>query len=170
MKKKSKPKEYIKIKAHLLDCVDFLNFKYKLNLETPNALFIIYKLADWVHRIGKHGVMNCQLKLIDSICETEGVAKFFSDEGWVKTTKNGFYFTPKFPCCPAYARKGFSEKFRRNFLQDKECAICSSIENLEIDHIIPVCDGGSHDQNNLQVLCRSCNRKKSSKSGEFYGR
>jgi hypothetical protein len=42
----------------------------------------------------------------------------------------------------------------------RKCQACSSKENLEIDHIVPVSKGGTGEESNLQVLCRSCNRKK----------
>lgn len=41
------------------------------------------------------------------------------------------------------------------------CAYCKSIKNLEIDHIIPLSRGGKEDEDNMQVLCKPCNRKKS---------
>jgi 5-methylcytosine-specific restriction endonuclease McrA len=34
---------------------------------------------------------------------------------------------------------------------------------LHIDHIIPRKAGGTHDLDNLQVLCKACNLRKSSK-------
>ncbi len=40
------------------------------------------------------------------------------------------------------------------------CVWCESTERLEIDHKIPISRGGTGDRDNLQVLCRSCNRKK----------
>jgi len=40
------------------------------------------------------------------------------------------------------------------------CVFCSATKNLEIDHIIPVSKEGTSQVDNLQVLCRSCNRKK----------
>ena len=40
------------------------------------------------------------------------------------------------------------------------CVYCSATDHLEIDHIIPVSAGGPSLRDNLQVLCRSCNRKK----------
>ena len=44
-----------------------------------------------------------------------------------------------------------------------KCIYCKSTENLTIDHILPICRGGTHDFSNLQILCKSCNSKKGSK-------
>lgn len=33
-------------------------------------------------------------------------------------------------------------------------------ENLEMDHIIPMKDGGKHTIDNIQALCRTCNARK----------
>lgn len=36
-----------------------------------------------------------------------------------------------------------------------------SDDNLgEIDHIVPVCHGGSNELDNLRLLCKGCNRDK----------
>jgi hypothetical protein len=43
------------------------------------------------------------------------------------------------------------------------CSRCSSRENLEYDHIIPVSKGGSNTARNIELLCQDCNRKKSNK-------
>ena len=37
-------------------------------------------------------------------------------------------------------------------------------KELSIDHIVPLCRDGTHDEANLQTLCRSCNSKK----GRYY--
>lgn len=46
-----------------------------------------------------------------------------------------------------------------------QCVLCSSKQNLEFDHIIPFSKGGSNTYRNLQLLCRSCNAKKSNNIG-----
>ena len=170
MSKKAKPKEYLKMRLSLLDSIDFLDFRYQLEIEQAEALLIIYRAADWVHRIGKHGMINAKPEALDIVCGKQGVARAFIERGWIKMCERGFYFSTKFPCCPAYTRKIFSEKFRKQFMKAKSCVKCQSLDFLEIDHIVPVSAGGSHEIENLQVLCRSCNRKKSSKTGEKHGR
>jgi NMD protein affecting ribosome stability and mRNA decay len=40
------------------------------------------------------------------------------------------------------------------------CCYCGSMENLEIDHIIPISKGGREDESNMQVLCKKCNMSK----------
>jgi 5-methylcytosine-specific restriction endonuclease McrA len=37
---------------------------------------------------------------------------------------------------------------------------CGSAENIEYDHIIPTSQGGSGEKENIQLLCRSCGRRK----------
>ncbi len=46
-----------------------------------------------------------------------------------------------------------------------QCVKCGSKQNLEFDHIIPFSKGGANTYRNLQLLCRSCNAKKSNKIG-----
>lgn len=41
-----------------------------------------------------------------------------------------------------------------------KCATCGSKEKLEFDHIIPIAEGGSNTERNIQILCESCNRTK----------
>lgn len=40
------------------------------------------------------------------------------------------------------------------------CRVCGSTVDLSVDHISPLSAGGSDDEGNLQILCRSCNSTK----------
>jgi 5-methylcytosine-specific restriction endonuclease McrA len=40
------------------------------------------------------------------------------------------------------------------------CLACGATEQLQVDHVVPVGLGGSHDISNLQTLCGRCNRRK----------
>lgn len=40
------------------------------------------------------------------------------------------------------------------------CLHCNAETRLSIDHIVPVSRGGTHDIDNMQTLCRSCNSRK----------
>ena len=45
-----------------------------------------------------------------------------------------------------------------------KCAICGKVtDHTEIDHIIPLFDGGGNCITNLQVVCYECHKKKSAK-------
>jgi 5-methylcytosine-specific restriction endonuclease McrA len=48
-------------------------------------------------------------------------------------------------------------------LLTEPCVYCDSMENIEIDHIVPLARGGTHTPENLAPACRSCNRSKGAK-------
>lgn len=59
-----------------------------------------------------------------------------------------------------------AQKRSRYEKQNGICPICKkyfSIDKMEADHIIPWSEGGKTEPDNLQLLCRNCNRKKSNK-------
>jgi len=41
-----------------------------------------------------------------------------------------------------------------------KCVNCGNTTNLQVDHIIPLCCGGKENEDNMQILCRSCNQRK----------
>lgn len=49
----------------------------------------------------------------------------------------------------------------RVWLRDgRRCKRCGATSQLEFDHVIPISKGGSSTENNIEVLCRKCNREK----------
>lgn len=38
------------------------------------------------------------------------------------------------------------------------CELCGATDNLEMHHIVPLCNGGAHDVGNLILVCRTCHR------------
>jgi 5-methylcytosine-specific restriction protein A len=50
--------------------------------------------------------------------------------------------------------------FRRDGYRCQHCGHEAHAADLEVDHVLPWSWGGDDDQENLQTLCRSCNRKK----------
>ena len=64
---------------------------------------------------------------------------------------------------PRAARKRRPHEFRRKDRRawmDTQCARCGTNENLTLDHIIPVCHGGTSTKDNAQTLCGPCNNWK----------
>lgn len=58
-----------------------------------------------------------------------------------------------------YRKENFSASQRRAWL-GTECIRCGSTENLALDHILAVCNGGKAEKENSQTLCQPCNNWK----------
>jgi 5-methylcytosine-specific restriction endonuclease McrA len=52
-------------------------------------------------------------------------------------------------------------------MHDYRCANCGTDENITMDHIIPIVNGGSYSVNNVQPLCKSCNSRKATKTIDY---
>jgi len=63
---------------------------------------------------------------------------------------------------PAARREAIPDSVRMFVWQRDEgqCVKCGAKEKLEFDHVIPVADGGSSADRNVQLLCETCNRAK----------
>ncbi len=48
-----------------------------------------------------------------------------------------------------------------------KCAKCGASESIEMDHVVPLARGGSHTPENIQPLCKSCNRRKSTSIADY---
>jgi hypothetical protein len=47
------------------------------------------------------------------------------------------------------------------------CVACGATKYLNVDHIVPVYRGGTHDMENLQTLCKVCNTRKGTRTLRF---
>jgi citrate lyase gamma subunit len=67
--------------------------------------------------------------------------------------------------CSVSERRKITKEVRHSvWIRDAgKCVDCGADDYLEYDHIIPVSKGGSNTTNNIQLLCRRCNGKKSNR-------
>lgn len=70
------------------------------------------------------------------------------------------------------AEQKAARRFRKTYIinhllvaQRGKCASCFAnvIEKHHLDHIVPLAKGGTNDRSNFQLLCPTCNFKKSAK-------
>ncbi|WP_155021236.1 HNH endonuclease [Citrobacter youngae] len=83
--------------------------------------------------------------------------------GKVERSYNEWHGGPGyFPKPPKHPRKNISPGVRlKIYRRDKyRCKYCGTSDDLTIDHIQPVSKGGGNEDENLQTLCRACNRRK----------
>lgn len=61
--------------------------------------------------------------------------------------------------------KGAPRNIRQKILNrdSHQCVKCGATQDLEVDHIHNVAQGGTHHLNNLQTLCKPCHREKTRK-------
>ncbi len=76
----------------------------------------------------------------------------------LKNLSDGFFRTrhrsTRRPLIPGYVR-------RLVVVRDRyRCRHCGSPFKLQLDHVVPYSWGGLSNPSNLQVLCKTCNRRK----------
>lgn len=47
---------------------------------------------------------------------------------------------------------------------------CGSRDRVQVDHVIPVSQGGTHHLDNLRALCKPCHDRKTAQEGKGYRR
>jgi len=58
----------------------------------------------------------------------------------------------------------FNRDLRKTLINSEAiCVNCETNKGLVLDHIIPVSKGGKNVIENIQILCKKCNRAKSDK-------
>ncbi len=77
-----------------------------------------------------------------------------------------FFYSDRCPRC--WLIKDQRDALKRRVFNIREiltiakarCVACGNMENLDLDHIIPLNDLGGNDISNIQILCRSCHKRK----------
>lgn len=97
--------------------------------------------------------------------------------GRINNKRNGFYYDEEIWKSICRVERGKVSNKLRFAIYDRDghrCRKCGRrTDDLEIDHIIPISKGGKTTYDNLQTLCKYCNKMKGSKiesSGNSYTR
>lgn len=73
---------------------------------------------------------------------------------------------------PSAAKRGYDRKWRRiramYLKKHRRCVVCGE-QATEVDHIIPLADGGSNKWENLQAMCKSHHSKKTASADGGFG-
>jgi len=86
---------------------------------------------------------------------------------WLRSDNGKAYLRNREAARRVARKNGKTERISKEFYkqmlenQSGKCRACKvDLIAYEIDHIVPVSRGGTHTKDNLQLLCRSCNRQK----------
>ena len=91
----------------------------------------------------------------------------------LKTLKSPLLTIPQ--KIPVSIERTRGRKLQRNneriHIRDKyTCQICKVTKSDQIDHIIPLCDGGSDEDDNKQALCEECHKMKTAEENRKRGK
>ena len=115
----------------------------------------------WIFRRRCYRVEDAGLVLPDEIALRVKHAAYKQEKALEKVQKEVAAFE-NFERLPSARRERIPESVRLFVWQRDRgrCVKCESNERLEFDHIIPVVEGGSSTERNVQLLCENCNRIK----------
>ena len=153
---------WIKFHTSLLDDYDF----QRLPGEAKWQLLLLWLVAARQNnRIPDDGGW---LASLFHVAEDELQIDLLVDRGWLERRVAAKEVMPEThpEQFPDWASRHVSATTRVELLKKAEhkCQACGSTEKLEVDHVLPISKGGDGRIENLQILCRSCNRKKRSRN------
>ena len=80
---------------------------------------------------------------------------------WLPTTNHCYRPPLRNPAIRLQFNRRRAKHYRALVDRDGErCRHCGATQNLTIDHVVAIINGGGNDLANLQLLCRSCNSRK----------
>jgi len=157
-------KEYMRNRQHDESAAPLWQY-FQSVIDWIKATFTEYRSSmkgvDWGSLYNKY--KDCE---IDPVEIEAKVAKLLDDEEVTK--ESGIYPYVLTRKASHLSLRQFDARMKRRVYrkQDGICAICKknfALSAMEADHIRPWSQGGKTIEDNCQMLCRECNRKKSSK-------
>lgn len=165
----------------------FFDYPDTRKLQYPEPVLLHIAAMSYCERINSIGLLKrSDLKFVYELMGTgrwhisrKKAVKRLVDIGWWIESDSGYFIPPTelYKYCRHVVgkqnptRKKFNSirKLAWEYLTNKYgviCANCGSTDNLQIDHIKPIARGGTNNFDNLQILCRSCNCRKSDRYEE----
>ena len=153
-------KHYLDTNENLLnDYCDVIH----LSWETENKHF--YKSRDEINELENSISKIRELRILDFDIISDAKYSLKLYRTYLRWQEEKQYNKPR-----KDAQKFIGKRKIREFIFKRDkwmCLKCNSLENLTIDHIIPVNKSGKNKLSNLQTLCRSCNSSKSDKFKDY---
>ena len=150
--------DWIKIRTDIEQTGNFALIAKATKMSNGDLLMTLYKIACWFKTHGKYGKIYGPHTVVDAFCEMDGIASEMIKVGWLRV--NGEVLCLFGFCDVSATRKSLGVKLRRRILSGSKCNACGSRKNLVIDHKIPIVQGGTCEEQNLQPLCSACNSRK----------
>ena len=157
--------DWIKIRTGITQKIQFLKIRNATGLSDAECLEKLYLLASWFRTHGKYGVMRgLSLSTVDFYIGVDGFCDALIQVDWMRA-ENGSVVLRGYTDVSSI-RKSLGKQVRSKVLANACCVACGSVDDLHVDHKVPVSRGGTSELENLQALCASCNIKKGRKTME----
>jgi hypothetical protein len=163
---KDRAPPWIKLHRTLLDNLDY----YRLSAEAGKALPLIWLLASEKEgRVPDAPELAFRLR-IDETAAADILAelaerRFLVPFNGADAVEHGATPSQRVAKLNGFGTRHISDQTKRIvWKRDKgRCCECRSDQNIEYDHKVPVSKGGNSESDNIQLLCRTCNRRKRAK-------